>query len=739
MTGNEMRSNSTNTDEEKGSIDLDNYRKLVKQFCDLRRYQTALFWAEKVACLSENDPKDVYSKAHCMFLLKEYHRAAYTLRMHKLEKTHIPSYNLLLESLYEAKEYNEAIAVINSVDVEFLASSLINQPLESLDGGGVESQIMFGGEVCGKNEILASISLLKGKIYEAMDNRGLAMDCYVQALYKSVYCYEALEALVQHEMLMAWEEKELMQQLPLEQQSSYVDAKLITKLYETKLKKYYETIGPASNSEQTPIGNLGNLKTIKELNEKIENTRASEANIHKNVMPKFITPSSSHIMSPAHKVLEDFKVPSFSLHVSLTRASSHSNELQRSHFETSGRNRDKDACDSNTCLPISVCLTRVHKSTDVMAAQAEKLFYDCEYKKGFKILNDLLKVDPYHNAALTVQIGCLVEFGDYNKLFYVAHKLVDRYPEKAISWYAVGCYYDLIGKSDPARRYLSKATALDRLYGPAWLAYGHSFAKENEHDQAMAAYFKAAQLMRGCHLPLLYIGVECGLTKNLELAEKFFYQAMSIAPIDVFVLHELGVIKYEYEYYESAEEVFRTTVDIVTNRAKQNQEEISARWEPLFNNLGHCCRKNKKYKEALKYHQFALLLKPQSSQTFTAIGFVHALMGNLEEAISFFHKSLALNRDCIVTSTILKTCIEDFMDEESIIDEIYGKANLTSSSTWGNNAPFKVPKIATIEEETSPSPVKFSNMKLKFDDEDDISKNTTNIDTNSVMDISMDV
>lgn len=35
-----------------------------------------------------------------------------------------------------------------------------------------------------------------------------------------------------------------MQQLPLEQQSSYVDAKLITKLYETKLKKYYETIGP---------------------------------------------------------------------------------------------------------------------------------------------------------------------------------------------------------------------------------------------------------------------------------------------------------------------------------------------------------------------------------------------------------------------------------------------------------------------------------------------------------------
>lgn len=42
-----------------------------------------------------------------------------------------------------------------------------------------------------------------------------------------------------------------------------------------------------------------------------------------------------------------------------------------------------------------------------------------------------------------------------------------------------------------------KATCLDKLFGPAWLAYGHSFALENEHDQAMAAYFKASQLMKG--------------------------------------------------------------------------------------------------------------------------------------------------------------------------------------------------------------------------------------------------
>lgn len=251
----------------------------------------------------------------------------------------------------------------------------------------------------------------------------------------------------------------------------------------------------------------------------------------------------------------------------------------------------------------------------------------------------------------------------FSELFYTAHKLVDLYPDQAISWYAVGCYYDLIGRSEPARRYLAKATTLDRLFGPAWLAYGHSFAKENEHDQAMAAYFKATQLMRGCHLPLLYIGAECGLTKNLELAEKFFYQAMSIAPQDVGVLHEIGVLKFDLEEFDRAEEIFKTTLGIVTKIAEQNNEAISQRWEPLLNNLAHCCRKNKKYEEALKYHQQALVLKPQNAATYTGIGFVQALMGQLEKAVDSLHRSLAIKRDDVVTSALLKNVIEDLMEE----------------------------------------------------------------------------
>ena len=48
-----------------------------------------------------------------------------------------------------------------------------------------------------------------------------------------------------------------------------------------------------------------------------------------------------------------------------------------------------------------------------------------------------------------------------------------------------------------------------------------------------------------CHLQLLYIGLECGLTNNVKLADKFFLQSQSIAPQDPFVMHEMGVICFQ--------------------------------------------------------------------------------------------------------------------------------------------------------------------------------------------------
>ena len=56
-----------------------------------------------------------------------------------------------------------------------------------------------------------------------------------------------------------------------------------------------------------------------------------------------------------------------------------------------------------------------------------------------------------------------------------------------MAWFAVGCYYQAIGRYDSARQYFGKATAVDPSFAPAWLGFGHSFAAQDESDQVRPA------------------------------------------------------------------------------------------------------------------------------------------------------------------------------------------------------------------------------------------------------------
>ncbi|XP_020712123.2 cell division cycle protein 16 homolog isoform X2 [Athalia rosae] len=535
------------------NIDLESYRKLVKSYLDLHLYSAALFWADKVVSLGNENPKDICALAQCMFLMKQYHRAAHFIRSRGLEKTDIMCHYLAVRSLLEAKEYNEALQVIGKMEM------CTNTSHSSISFKGQTELV----EVAPRN-VRSSILYCAGRVYEAIDKGAVASDCYRQALQYDVHSYQAFEALVQNQMLSAAEERELLESLPIAEQCSASEAKLLRLLYESKLKKYQ------SSTEKEPILNCG-------------------------VQGVLVT-------------------------------------------------------------------DRLIDNLDMEVSRAERLYYNCDYQQCFSLTERILQKDPYHSACLPVHIACLVELKKANALFYLAHKLVDLYPDMALAWFAVGCYYYVIGKSDPARRYLAKATALDRLFGPAWLAYGHSFAVENEHDQAMAAYFKASQLMKGCHLPLLYIGLECGLTNNLRLADKFFQQAQGIAPNDPFVIHEMAVISYRNLDYKTAEQQFKEAMKKIQGDLRD--VVLLSKWEALLNNLGHTCRKLKKYDEALDYHQQALVLNPLNPATYSAIGFLHAVRGSTQEAVDAFHRALGLRRDDTFTTTMLGYVMEQLIDEE---------------------------------------------------------------------------
>jgi anaphase-promoting complex subunit 6 len=119
-----------------------------------------------------------------------------------------------------------------------------------------------------------------------------------------------------------------------------------------------------------------------------------------------------------------------------------------------------------------------------------------------------LEDHQYDMDILAIYIVCLSELDKNIVLFTLAHKLVDLFPKKRISWFAVATYYFTIARSttDPeriticyneARRYFTKSTSLDTGFGQAWIGYGHSYALEGEHDQAVSIYSTACKYLPG--------------------------------------------------------------------------------------------------------------------------------------------------------------------------------------------------------------------------------------------------
>lgn len=179
-----------------------------------------------------------------MILLREYHRAAHIIKLHGLEKSNIFCHHLLIECLYETKEYTEAIDLMNAIDLDYLSSAVINST-DNTTANDTALQILATVDIDdigpSKSEVISAIYFLRGKILEAMDNRNMAMNCYIEALHLDVHCTEALDALVQHEMLLASEEQELITHLPFDSQCTENERKIIEKLYKSKLKKYHES------------------------------------------------------------------------------------------------------------------------------------------------------------------------------------------------------------------------------------------------------------------------------------------------------------------------------------------------------------------------------------------------------------------------------------------------------------------------------------------------------------------
>ena len=204
-------------------------------------------------------------------------------------------------------------------------------------------------------------------------------------------------------------------------------------------------------------------------------------------------------------------------------------------------------------------------------------------KVGLRILD----YDPHNLSVLPLHVVCLYELSRKHQLFYLAHELVARYPNKPVTWYAVGTYYLLIDRSEEARRYFAKATVVDNTFGPAWIGFAHAFVKEGEHDQAIAAYATASRLFKGMHLPIMYIGMEHLQLGNSVLAEEYLMAALELCKTDPLLHNELGTLFYNTGRYQKAVDSYKRALEL----AKDDLKSRAKVWEGTWSNLGHCYRK----------------------------------------------------------------------------------------------------------------------------------------------------
>lgn len=406
-------------------------RQLVNDLISKHMYPSATFFADKLTTVSKGEPDDIYLLAQCLFFSKQYRRAVHLLRTKNLLNADVPGDMKRLDFFYlgalclsECCEWDECLAVLgenetNAIEFkpEFISSSSSSSSCSSSSSSSstssssssfstnVATALSFSSHQKPREfhtpsdmhtpllsssssstpfspvqeagapafnstvDLRASISLLRGKIYEALENRQRAIVWYKHALKLDVQCYEALEHLVEKRMLNYDEERSLLAALSFPPHLQWL--KLV---YETKLQQYDQSC-------------------------------------------------NSGLVDRFHQLETEYELTS---------------------------------------------------NLDLLAGVAEHHYNRNDFRKCYQLSKIIIEQDPYHHAVLPSYLCSLVELEMKSELFYCAHQLVEAYPDKAVSWFSVACYYYLIGKFVLARRYFNKSTTIDHHFAPGWIGFGYS-------------------------------------------------------------------------------------------------------------------------------------------------------------------------------------------------------------------------------------------------------------------------
>ncbi|KAJ8600756.1 hypothetical protein CTAYLR_006090 [Chrysophaeum taylorii] len=319
-------------------------------------------------------------------------------------------------------------------------------------------------------------------------------------------------------------------------------------------------------------------------------------------------------------------------------------------------------CDSVSVDERFDALERIHglgENNEVLCAKSEHAYYRHDCRAAHRLAKRVYASDPFDFACVPIYLASMVELGLSHELFYCAHELVKAYPKRAQSWFAVGCYYLLVGKNDAAQRYFHKSAKLEPRFAPAWIGFGNAFAAQDESEQAMAAYRSASRLFQGSHVPLMFIGMEYLRTNNLPLAKHFLKGAKRLCASDPMVSNELGVVELRQSNYRDAEATFKSVLDLFDRLPHRAPLRLAC--ESSVFNLAQVYRKMRDFPKAAHYFELALSLHPCDAAIRAALGATyHALGGEyVHRAVDCYHVALGMRPDDTFCSEMLTRALKD--------------------------------------------------------------------------------
>ncbi|XP_060209255.1 anaphase-promoting complex subunit 6 isoform X3 [Lycium barbarum] len=204
--------------------EIERLRGVVRDCVSKHLYSSAIFFADKVAAIT-SDPADIYMQAQALYLGRHYRRAFHLLNASQIVLRDLRFRYLAAKCLEELKEWDQCLLMLGDAKVDEHGNITDTRECNSmyLDKDGEDREI----------NILSAICFLRGKAYEALENRAQARLWYKAAIKADPLCYEALECLIENHMLTCDEERNLLSCLQFGPEDGWLSS-----FYSCLIKKY---------------------------------------------------------------------------------------------------------------------------------------------------------------------------------------------------------------------------------------------------------------------------------------------------------------------------------------------------------------------------------------------------------------------------------------------------------------------------------------------------------------------